>query len=103
MATLARAIAPSYLRLGGTFSDMQLFNETLNGPQIQQFPQCLNTGVFGREGLHGNYCQIFTGEYFSWKKLCTHWDKFWKGFEVMGLPSRGKFKSYGKTTASESE
>uniref|UniRef100_A0A914BYD3 C-type lectin domain-containing protein n=1 Tax=Acrobeloides nanus TaxID=290746 RepID=A0A914BYD3_9BILA len=59
MATLARAIAPSYLRFGGTYSDMQLFNETLNGPQIQQFPQCLSTGVFG--GPHGNYCQIFTG------------------------------------------
>ena len=86
MATLARAIAPSYLRLGGTFSDMQLFNETLNGPQVQQFPQCLSTGVYYSVGLpNKNYCQVFTGKYFSRKNLCTHWGKFWGGFEVMGL------------------
>uniref|UniRef100_A0A914D135 Uncharacterized protein n=1 Tax=Acrobeloides nanus TaxID=290746 RepID=A0A914D135_9BILA len=59
MVPLAKALAPSYFRFGGTYSDVFVFNETLNGPINQEVPWALTNGFFG------NKTTIFSGEQFD--------------------------------------
>jgi hypothetical protein len=61
MVPLAKALAPSYFRFGGTYSDVFVFNETLNGPINQEIPWALTNGFFGNKTtiFSGRVCLIF--------------------------------------------